>query len=280
MVLIADSGSTKTEWCLLSNGIISDKCITKGINPFYQSSTDILQSLREEYTLNNKKPQAIHFYGAGCANEEKNNIVRKALLEFFGEMPININSDLMAAAHSLCQNNEGIACILGTGSNSCHYDGQNIINNISPLGFIIGDEGSGAVLGKKLIADILKKQLPQSVTELFFNKYNATPAEILDNIYKKPFPNRYLAQYTKFISENIAIPELESLVIVSFKEFIERNLLQYNKIEQLKIHFTGSIAFHFTKQLKKALACYNLKIGSINQAPMEGLIQYHNDLKH
>ncbi|MBS2211937.1 ATPase [Carboxylicivirga mesophila] len=280
MVLIADSGSTKTEWCLLSNGSILGKCITKGINPFYQSSTDILQSLREEYTLNNTKPQAIHFYGAGCANEEKNNIVHNALLEFFGEMPININSDLMAAAHSLCQNNEGIACILGTGSNSCHYDGQNIINNVSPLGFIIGDEGSGAVLGKKLIADILKKQLPLAAIELFFSKYNTTPAEILDNIYKKPFPNRYLAQYTKFISENIAIPELESLVIVSFKEFIERNLLQYNNIEQLEIHFTGSIAFHFTKQLRKALASYKLNLGSVNQAPMEGLIQYHNELKH
>ncbi len=280
MVLIADSGSTKTEWCLLSKGSILNKCITKGINPFYQTSANILQNLREEYTLNNTKPQAIHFYGAGCANEEKNNIVRKALLEFFGDVHITVDSDLMAAARSLCTHTEGIACILGTGSNSCHYDGVTIVENVSPLGFIVGDEGSGAVIGKKLVADLLKKQLPNTIIELFFKTYKTNQAEILDKIYKQPFPNRYLAQYTKFISENIHLPELENLLIVSFKEFIERNLLQYENISQLKINFTGSIAFHFKEQLEKALAHFNLQLGSISQAPMEGLIAYHNELKY
>ncbi|MCG8580117.1 MAG: ATPase [Bacteroidales bacterium] len=276
MILIADSGSTKTEWCLTSNGSIISKCITKGINPFYQTSADILQNLKEEYTLNNTKPQKIHFYGAGCANEEKNNIVKKALTEFFHIDDITIDSDLKGAAHSLCQKKEGIACILGTGSNSCLYDGQNISHNVSPLGFIIGDEGSGAVLGKKLMGDILKNQLPESIIELFFNKYNTTPAEILDNIYKKPFPNRYLAQYTRFLSENIYLKEIEAIVLQAFDEFIVRNLRQYAHAEELNIHFTGSIAFHFKAQLEKALTKHNLKLGTISQAPMEGLVEYHN----
>lgn len=280
MILIADSGSTKTEWYLLTNGAQETRCITKGINPFYQSSADILQNLKEEYTLNNAKPQAIHFYGAGCANEEKNSIVKQALIDFFGNTHITINSDLMGAARSLCQDEQGIACILGTGSNSCYYDGQSIIRNVSPLGFIIGDEGSGAVLGKKLIADILKNQLPKEIIQLFFSNYNTTPAEILENIYKKPFPNRYLAQYTRFLSENIHLPELERLVVVSFREFIERNLLQYDNIKQLPISFTGSIAYHFKEQLTQALSCYNLQPATINQAPMSGLIAYHNELKY
>ncbi len=280
MILIADSGSTKTEWHLLTDETTENRCITKGINPFYQSSTDILQNLKEEYTLKNAKPQAIHFYGAGCANEEKNNIVKQALIDFFGDTHITINSDLMGAARALCQSKKGIACILGTGSNSCYYDGQAIASNVSPLGFIIGDEGSGAVLGKKLMADILKNQLSKDTIQLFFDKYKTTAADILDNIYKKPFPNRYLAQYTKFLSENIHLPELENLVITSFKEFIERNLLQYDNISQIPINFTGSIAYYFKDQLEKALTDYNLKPETISQAPMSGLIEYHKELKH
>ncbi|MBK3516730.1 ATPase [Carboxylicivirga marina] len=277
MVLIADSGSTKTQWCLVSEGIIIEQCITKGINPFYQNSTDILKNLKEEYTLNNTKPQEINFYGAGCANDEKNNIVRKALSEFFQVEAITINSDLVGAARSLCQHQKGIACILGTGSNSCLYDGRDVIHNVSPLGYVIGDEGSGAVLGKKLMGDLLKNQLPEHVIDLFFKNYNTNRAEILDNIYKKTFPNRYLAQFTKFLSENIHVKELEDIVLDAFEEFVKRNLLQYADIDKLKVHFTGSVAFYFRAQLEKALYKYNLNIGEICQAPMPGLIQYHTD---
>ncbi|WP_430817946.1 ATPase [Carboxylicivirga sp. N1E11] len=257
-----------------------EKCITKGINPFYQTSSEILQNLMEEYTLNYKKPQTIYFYGAGCANEEKNNIVKEGLAAYFQGADIHIDSDLCAAARSLCQQQPGIACILGTGSNSCYYDGQAMVNNVSPLGFIIGDEGSGAVLGKKLIGDLLKNQLPESVRKHFFETYSTTQAEILDHIYKQGFPNRYLAQYTRFLAQHIEKPEIESLVTQAFCEFIERNLLQYEQAASLPIHFTGSIAYYFKNQLKKALIKYNLKLGSITQAPMEGLIQYHTALKH
>jgi len=280
MILIADSGSTKTEWRLLSDKPTpADTCITKGINPFYQTSAEIHELLKEEYTLNSFKPQEIHFYGAGCANEEKNNIVKEALVAYFGIQNITIESDLTGAARALCQKEEGIACILGTGSNSCHYNGQDVTANVSPLGFIIGDEGSGAVLGKKLIGDILKNQLPQSIITLFFQEYQTDRAEILDHIYKKAFPNRYLAQFTKFLSKHIHLTELETLVIDSFNEFIKRNILQYNNAENLKVSFTGSIAHHFKPQLLTALSKNNLTPGIINPAPMDGLAQYHNRTK-
>nr|WP_319399783.1 BadF/BadG/BcrA/BcrD ATPase family protein [uncultured Carboxylicivirga sp.] len=276
MILIADSGSTKTEWRLISNDQLTiETCFTKGINPFYQSTEDIILSLKESSTLKAIHPERIYFYGAGCANTEKNLIVEDALKSFFRAEKILVDSDLTGAARSLCQNDEGIACILGTGSNSCHYDGEKITSNVSPLGFIIGDEGSGAVLGKKLLGDILKNQLPNDLIDFFFNTYQTDRAEILDHIYKKPFPNRYLAQYTKFLSENIKNEELQILVIDSFKEFIQRNLLQYNNIAQRPIHFTGSIAFYFKEQLKDALSSFDLKPGTICQSPMEGLIRYH-----
>lgn len=276
MILIADSGSTKTEWRLISNTqAITGTCITKGINPFYQTTDNIIQSLKEEYSLKHETPQHIYFYGAGCANKEKNDIVEKAISAYFNTNDITISSDLTGAAHSLCQHEEGIACIIGTGSNSCYYNGFEVKANVSPLGFIIGDEGSGAALGRKLISDLLKNQLPKSVIDLFFNSYPTSKDEILDNIYKKPFPNRYLAQYTKFLSANIHIKELEELVISLLEEFIKRNVMQYKNAETLKIHFTGSIAFYFKPQLKQAINKFNLTLGHVSKSPMEGLIKYH-----
>ena len=278
MILIADSGSTKTEWRLISDDQSTiETCFTKGINPFYQNTEDIIISLEESSTLKDIVPESIYFYGAGCANVEKNLIVENALKSFFGAEQILVDSDLTGAARSLCQKEEGIACILGTGSNSCHYDGEMITSNVSPLGFIIGDEGSGAILGRKLLGDILKNQLPNELIDLFFNTYQTDRAEILDHIYKQPFPNRYLAQHTKFLLENIRNEDLKKLVTDSFKEFIQRNLLQYDNITKLPIHFTGSIAFYFEEQLLEALSSFNLKPGTICQSPMEGLIRYHQE---
>ncbi len=275
-ILIADSGSTKTHWCFIQpTGEVVHEYFSGGINPFFQSTDDILTSLKQELTGDIPKITDIYFYGAGCANSEKNEIVAKALKEFFACSKVNINSDLLGAARSLCQNDEGIVCILGTGSNSCYYDGKQIASNVSPLGFIIGDEGSGAVLGKLLIGDILKKQLPKSIIDLFYKEYNTTQADILNCIYKMPFPNRYLAQYSRFLSQNIHIKELENLVIKSFNDFIRRNLLQYDRSDSLNINFVGSIAHHFKPQLTTALEQNKLNIGTIIQSPMYGLIHYH-----
>ncbi len=182
---------------------------------------------------------------------------------------------MLGAARSLCGNHSGIACILGTGSNSCFYDGEKIVSNVSPLGFILGDEGSGASLGKKLLSDILKNQLPKEIKDDFFSDYQQTPAEILENVYRRPFPNRYLAQFTVFLVKHISNPLISDLVESSFDEFISRNVIQYRDYKSNKVFFTGSVAYYFRNSLEKVIQKWNLDLGTIIQSPMEGLIDYH-----
>ncbi len=274
-ILVADSGSTKAQWLFFQNGKKNDPFITSGINPFYQTKENILESIKN--ILHNKviiQPDHIYFYGAGCANN-KELIVMDALKEIFPASDIFVGSDLLGAARSLCQTSSGIACILGTGSNSCFYNGTDIVSHISPLGYILGDEGSGAVLGKKLISDILKNQLPEIVTQKFFEAYHLDVTSILDSAYKQPFPNRYLAQFSKFVSANIKIPEVEKIVLDSFEEFITRNILQYEQARTTGIYFTGSIAYYFKEQLIKSLVAFDLKPSLITKAPLDDLILYH-----
>ncbi|GAF03301.1 hypothetical protein [Saccharicrinis fermentans] len=275
MILIADSGSTKTEWRGIDHHE-SQSCITKGINPFHQNTEEILQILSEDFSLDRSLIKKIHFYGAGCASKDKTLIVYNALTNFFQTETIDIESDLMGAARSLCGTQSGIACILGTGSNSCVYDGRNIVDNVSPLGYILGDEGSGAVMGKKLIADILKGQFSKELTALFYKEHDTNPVQLLHNIYKKPWANRYMAQFARFLWRHQDWDEIDKFITNSFDEFIKRNLLQYNKVLQLKINFTGSIAYYFDSILKKALHKNGLKAGAITQSPMDGLQQYHS----
>jgi N-acetylglucosamine kinase-like BadF-type ATPase len=280
MILIADSGSTKTQWCMISDNKLIHTCITPGINPFYQNQLQITESIKNNFNGSPITFEAIYFYGAGCPNEEKQNQVKNALADYFTAPHIFVGSDLLAAARSLCQAQPGIACILGTGSNSCYYNGADVEQNVSPLGFILGDEGSGAVIGKKFIGDLLKNQLSEELKELFFATYNTTAAELLDNVYKKPFPNRYLAQYTRFIATHIHHAQMDELVTTSFVEFLNRNVLQYKQANSLPIHFTGSIALHFKPQLLKALQSVGLSAGKIIGDPMEGIIQFHLNQKN
>ena len=275
MILIADSGSTKTIWCCVENDNNNTiLCNTSGINPFYLNTNEIIQLLNNEFKLHNKNISSIFFYGAGCIHEKKE-VLYNALKSYFNAENIFIESDLFGAAHSLCQNKAGIACILGTGSNSCYYDGVKIVQNITPLGFILGDEGSGAFLGKKLIADILKNQLSKDLSKYFFEEHPLSTNQILDNIYRKPFPNRFLAQFTKFIAKHINHLEINMLVNTSFQEFITRNILQYENALHLPINFTGSVAYIFKANLEKVIHDNNLKMGTISQNPIEGLIRYH-----
>jgi glucosamine kinase len=282
MILIADSGSTKTEWIIIKNGKPGDSFFSTGINPFFLSSEDIYLILMKELEgIAGGRFGRIYFYGTGCNSISKENTVKSALSRFVKCDDIFVGSDLLAAAHSLCLNKPGIACIMGTGSNSCYYDGSKIVANVSPLGYILGDEGGGAVLGRKLVSAVLKKQVPEAVIEKFFNAYNLSPAEILENVYMKPFPNRFLGQFARFISANIGIPELQSLITSSFDEFIIRNILQYPESGTLPIHFTGSIAWHFRTFLEERLKKYNLLPGEITLSPMANLIKYHlNNTEH
>jgi hypothetical protein len=276
MILIADSGSTKTEWKIIKDHIPQESIFTGGINPFFLSENGIYQLLEKELSPHYRKAfKKVFFYGTGCNSEAKNSVVRNALARFVAADEIFIGSDLLGAARSLCQNDPGIACIMGTGSNSCYYDGKTIASNVSPLGYILGDEGGGAVIGRKLLSAVLKKQVSQSVIDIFFSTYKITPAEILERVYMKPFPNRFLGQFARFISDNIQIPELQELITTSFEEFIVRNILQYPGSATLPVHFTGSIAFHFRTFLEELLIRNNLKPGIITLSPMTNLIKYH-----
>lgn len=276
MILIADSGSTKTSWHLIKNikGAY-ESCLTEGTNPWLQSENDISEKLRKDFTLTTGIFEAIHFYGAGCANREKNNQVKKSLSNFFKAKDIYIYSDILAAARSLCGDQPGIAAILGTGSNSCYYNGRKIINQISPLGYILGDEGSGAVLGRRLLSDVLKKQLPSDICNLFFEKYRLQPADILENIYHKPFPNRFMAEFTIFISENIDHPSIYRLVNNCFKEFFLRNIKQYPEASHLPVSATGSIAWYFRNVLKESAMETGFRMEKITKSPMDGLVKFH-----
>ena len=276
MILVADSGSTKTEWKVLKDGIAEESVFSSGINPFFLTSEDIFLLFKKELdNFSGYQFDIIYFYGTGCNSEAKNNTVKNALSRFFPCDKILIGTDLLGAARSLCQNSQGIACIMGTGSNSCYYDGRVIVSNVAPLGYILGDEGGGAVIGRKLISAVLKKQVPQPVIDLFTDTYKISPAEILERVYMKPFPNRFLGQFAKFVSSNIQIPELQEIVITSFEEFIKRNVLQYPESGILPIHFTGSIAIYFRCFLEELLGKYSLNPGIFTLSPMENLIKYH-----
>ena len=281
MILIADSGSTKTEWREVTEGVAGRSYISSGINPFFVTGEDIISLLRKEIPeLEGSTASRIFFYGTGVSSAAKAEIVRGALVSFFGTGELFIGSDLLGAARSLCQTDPGIACIIGTGSNSCYYDGKVIVSNVSPLGYILGDEGGGAVLGRKLVSGVLKKQLPGIVIENFFKAYPYTPAGILDNVYNMPFPNRFLGQFTRFIADNIHVPELQAIITSSFDEFMIRNVLQYPEARKYPVHFTGSVAYHFRPFLEELLTKYRLQAGLFTLTPMENLVRYHIQNPH
>ena len=268
MKIIADSGSTKTKFAISKAGEAVKFVLTDGINPFYQSVEDIVKTLNTQLVPEMEEMEnveSVEFYGAGCT-KEKSPIVAEALKSVFKNATIVVDTDLTGAAKALCGNKPGIACILGTGSNSCLWDGDKIVKNVSPLGFILGDEGSGAVLGKLLIADILKNQAPAEISEKFFKKYGLTAADIIDRVYRKQFPNRFLASFAPFLSENIENVYCRTLVYNAFVSFIRRNLKQYP--DGYAVSFTGSVAYYFKEILTKAVKDEDMKLGIINKSPL------------
>jgi len=277
MILIADGGSTKADWCLLDREKEVLRVFSKGINPYYCTKNEISDEIRQNlfYELKDFQLNTIYFYGAGCASPEKKELIKKALAENFKSKLINVESDLLGAAIGLCGNNSGIVAILGTGSNSCFYNGEKIVENISPLGYILGDEGSGAVLGRIFIGECLKNQLTKGIKEKFLKKYNLDVPSVLHNVYKKPMPNRFLADFSFFIKENIDDKSVYNLVYNSFMCFFQKNLMQYD-YKNHKIYFTGSIAFFFQDILQTVANELNINIETIEQTPMSGLIQYYS----
>jgi len=279
MRLIADSGSTKTDWCLMDGSMAVKRIKTKGINPFFETEEEI------QYELSNallpKLPFAstidsIHFFGAGCT-PEKIPIMRRALMmQVSMDAHVEVCSDMVGAARALAGHEPGIVCILGTGSNSCEYDGKEIVKNVSPLGFILGDEGSGAVLGKILVGDLLKNQLGEELKQKFLDKYKLTTAEIIERVYRKPFPNSFLASLQPFLEENLDNEAIFYLVMEAFSHFIARNVMQYD-YQHLPVHFTGSVAFAYRKVLEKSAELTGIRLGKITKSPLDGLIKYYGE---
>ena len=279
MILIADSGSTKTDWCVVENGQPIQQISTKGINPFFQSEDEISNEIATSLLpqLKTNALDAVYFYGAGCGFPDKIAMVHRAITKHLQiKREVEVNTDMLAVAHGLCQHEAGIACIMGTGSNSCYYDGKQIVSNVSPLGFILGDEGSGAVLGKLLVGDILKNQMTPELKEKFLKQFSLTPADIIDRVYRKPFPNRFLASLSPFLAQNIDEPCIHALVLGSFKSFLKRNVMQYENFRNSKVHFIGSVAFYYKTILAEAAQEMNIQLGTIIKSPMEGLIKYHS----
>ncbi len=277
MILIADSGSTKTDWCLCNEGTPILAVQTQGINPYHQTEEAIELVLTEELLPQlTRLPDSLHviFYGAGCANDTACGRVREAMQRVLAADDITIHSDLLGAARALCGHEEGIACVLGTGSNSCLFDGKDIIANVPPLGYILGDEGSSAVLGRRLVGDCLKNQLPEAVRNEFLAEYNLTQETILEKVYRQPLANRFLASLTPFLSKHREVPEVHTLLVESFVDFFVRNVKQYRR-PWLPIHFVGSIANAFKAELKEAAESLGMELGCILKSPMEGLVKFH-----
>lgn len=274
-ILIADSGATKTDWCLTHNGEIIQRFESKGISPVFQTQEEIAEELKLHVYPVFKKSDitAVYFYGTGCI-PEKIQSVKNAISQSFTVETIEVYSDLIAAAHSLCGRESGIACILGTGSNSCEWNGKEIVEQISPLGFILGDEGSGAHLGKLLVGDALKNQLSEGVKEKLMAEYNLSQANIIDRVYRQPFPSRFLASLAPFLLKNINEPSIRKIVDKSFSDFFERNILHYNYREN-NVNFVGSIAWHFADILREAADKKGIQIGKIEKSPMHGLVKYY-----
>ncbi len=276
ITLIADSGSTKTEWCLLV-GKKRKTIYTQGISPYFLNTDQIQQLLEIELKTKMKdiEPDEVYYYGTGCSSTENAKSVKQALKKTFAKATIFVDTDLMGAAKALCGNEKGIACILGTGSNSCYYNGKKIIKNSPGLGFILGDEGSGAYMGKKIVQYYLYNTFDPDLMDRFNAKYNTNKMEILDAVYKHPLPNRYLAGFVTFLIENRGHFMIENIIEDAFNDFFFNHIYKYRESWTLPIHFIGSIAFGFKDVLKEMCNSYELQLGRVLKNPMDGLAKFH-----
>lgn len=274
--LIADSGATKCEWCLLQQG--KKKSITtQGISPYFLSASQITELLTAELLPKLKQVvvDEVFFYGTGLANINNTKIMKSVLKKAFPKAAIEVQNDLLAASRALCGKEKGIACILGTGANSCYYNGKKIVKNSPGLGYILGDEGTGAYLGKKVIQYYLYQTFDEELKARFEKRFAVSNNEILENVYKKPLANRYLASYAIFLAENRGHYMVENIIEDGLNDFFFTHLYKYRESWTLPIHFVGSIAHGFRDVLKELCDTYELELGTILKAPMAGLITYH-----
>lgn len=277
MKLIADSGSTKTTWVLIENGATKATVNSAGMNPYFHTSESLDAILNAELLpyIVPDHVREIHFYGAGCSTEKNDNLIREALQQYFHKADIHIYHDIMGAARALFGDQPGISCILGTGCNCCYYDGKEIFSQVDSLGYLFGDEGAGSYLGKTFMAAYLKKQLPADLRDAFDEKYHYTLEDILNSLYNRPYPNRFLASFSEFLVPRQDHPFLHQLIRDSFLAFFNAQVKHYNNNQVLPVSFVGSIAFYYETILRKAAQDEGIKVQRILKAPIEGLVEYH-----
>ena len=274
MRLIIDAGSTKMGWILMDGHEVKAHFVTKGFNPNYSPMQDLVETCRGA-SLPNDNIHSIHYYGTGCGNEQNCQIIKDVFQNQFPDAKIHVTHDLMAACHAALVHEKGIACILGTGANSCVYDGTNIIEKAVSLGYLVGDEGSGMHIGREVVRAYFYGFMPEDLRLKFEETYHLELKDFIDKVYHQPQPSRYLATFAKFAGEHQSNPFIKELVKGCFKTFIEAFVMRYSECKSLKISFVGSVAFHFKDTLKETLTDYGLTLGEVVPSPAEGLIRYY-----
>ncbi len=275
--LIADSGATKAEWCLLQ-GKKKRTIFTQGISPYFFDTAQITGILEKELlpSLKGIKVDEVYYYGTGCINPNNNRIVKRSVQNVFKDLAVvEVTHDVMAAARALYGNDKGVACILGTGSSSCYYNGKRIVVNKPGLGYVLGDEGSGAYLGKKVLQYYLYNTFDEELTGRFNAKYKTSNIEILENVYKKPLANRYLASFTPFLSENRGHYMIENIIEDALNDFFFHHICKFRESWTLPVSFVGGVSYYFQDVLIELCRSYEFAIGRILKNPMEGLAMYH-----
>ncbi len=251
------------------------RAFTEGLNPFFQTRREISRSVRLGLPelFFKKKLEQVYFYGAGCSSHEKKNILGASLVAQF-KTPIQVESDLLAAARGLFKCEAGIACILGTGSNSCFYDGKIIAKNVKAGGYILGDEGSGAVMGKHFLSDVLKGLAPKDITNDFYDKFRINANEVMESVYNRPFPNRFLATVSYFLADYLNEDYVYNLITSNLRSFFTRNVCQYD-YQNYPVRFVGSLAYHYADLLREIAKEFVINLQVIEETPINGLIEYH-----
>lgn len=274
MRLIIDAGSTKMGWILMDGHEVKAHFVTKGFNPNYSPMQNLVETCRGA-SLPNDNIHSIHYYGTGCGNDQNCQAIKEVFQNRFPDAEIHVTHDLMAVCHAVLGREKGIACILGTGSNSCVYDGESIIGQAVSLGYLLGDEGSGCHIGKQLLRGYFYGFMPVELRQKFDETYHLTREEFIDRLYHQPQPSRYLASFAQFAGENKNHPYIRDLVKGCFNAFVEAFVLRFEDCKSMKVSFVGSVAYHFQDILRGCLAEYGLTMGVVMQTPAEGLIRYY-----
>jgi glucosamine kinase len=280
VILIVESGATKTDWTICEKGKVFKSIQTHGISPNYMKEADIIAVVVNDWQdfqkdLDSFKVSKIYFYGTGCGNPPANKVILDALVKVFKNIPIEINNDILASARALCQREAGLVCILGTGSNSCYYDGETIVESRPAPGYVLGDYGSGVHIGITFLKALMEGDLSGDILALYKAEINHDYDTIITNVYRQTAPSKYLASFTSFVGKYRDHPQMKTIILDCFQAFMTRNVLKYTYAKTVPINFVGSIAHHFEKELKAVLEKNHLILGHIVQSPSSGLVKYH-----